>query len=101
MRFAGVSEEKLSQHLYLNWDHAPNNVAETPRLIPKHRKQTLEELRAINDYQPFNVYGAGRDKKADEAGPKNPFRILSSYGSDGNGNGTAKAETVEEAVAGD
>ena len=99
MRFAGVPEDKLSEHLYLNWDKDPNNTATPPRLIPKHRKQTLEELRTVNDFQPFNVYGAGRDKEADAAGSASPFRILSSYGS--NGDGAKTEEKVEEAVAGD
>ena len=35
MRFAGESEEKLSQHLHLNWDREPNDKAEPPRLIPE------------------------------------------------------------------
>ena len=93
MRFAGVPEEKLSQHLYLNWDHAPKNTAEPPRLIAKHRKQGLEELRKVNDRQPFNVYGAGRDKEADQKS-ESPFRILSSYS-------PPAPPKVEEAVAGD
>ncbi len=98
MRFAGVSEEKLSQHLYLNWDKEPTQQVQPPRLIPKHRKQTLEELRKMNDFQPFNVYGTSRDAEADSIGADNPFKILSSYGS----NGHAKPEQpVEEAVAGD
>lgn len=93
MRFAGVPEETLSEHLYLNWDKAPDNQAKPPRLIAKHRKQGLEELRQVNDRQPFNVYGAGRDKDADKQADS-PFRILSSYEA-------PEAEKVEEAVAGD
>ena len=79
MRFAGVPEDKLAKHLYLNWDEDPDPATRPPRLIPKHRKQTLEELRAINDHQPFNVFGASRDGEADRAADKSPFRILSSY----------------------
>ena len=48
MRFAGEPESELSKHLHLNWDSEPNNRATPPRLIPKHRRQTLEELRHIN-----------------------------------------------------
>ena len=60
---------------------------------------TLAAAECVNDFQPFNVYGAGRDKKADESGADNPLRILSSYGS--NGNGAKTVERVEEPVAGD
>jgi radical SAM superfamily enzyme YgiQ (UPF0313 family) len=81
MRFAGVPEETLSKHLYLNWDKEPDPATKAPRLIAKHRGQTLEELRTINDHQPFNIYGTSRDKKADAVADKSasPFRILSSY----------------------
>ena len=105
MRFAGVPEEKPSQHLYLNWDKEPTQESKPPRLIPKHRKQTLEELRQINDFQPFNVFGTSRDSKADEHGARNPFKILSSYGSNGSSNSNcgdaARPEKIAEPVAGD
>ncbi len=91
MRFAGVPEDTLSKHLYLNWDNDPDPATRPPRLIPKHRKQTLEQVRAINDHQPFNVFGTSRVKEADKADDKSPFKILSSY----------EPVKVEEPVPGD
>jgi radical SAM superfamily enzyme YgiQ (UPF0313 family) len=81
MRFAGVPEETLSKHLHLNWDKEPDTTTTPPRLIPKHKNQTLEELRKINDHQPFNIYGTSRDKQADAVQDKSasPFKILSSF----------------------
>ncbi len=46
LRFAGVSEEKLSPHLYLDWTNdpdAPGIPERKPRLIDKHRDSLLEE----------------------------------------------------------
>lgn len=96
MRFAGVSEETLSQHLHLNWDKEPDTQTKQPRLIAKHRGQSLEDLRAMNDHQPFNIYGTSRDKAADavEDKPASPFKILSSYQA-------AEASKAEAPVAGD
>ena len=75
MRFAGEPEEKLSRHLHLNWDHESNNTAYPPRLIPKHRKQTLEKLAGINDAQPFHIYGTSRVREA-SALPSNPLEVI-------------------------
>ncbi len=75
MRFAGESEEKLSKHLHLNWDREPNNKARPPRLIPKHRKQKLEDLARINDAQPFHIYGTSRIGD-DGALPLNPLQVI-------------------------
>ena len=75
MRFAGESEEKLSQHLHLNWDREPNDKAEPPRLIPKHRRQTLEEVAQMNDAQPFHIYGTSRIRDED-ALSVDPLRVI-------------------------
>ncbi len=75
MRFAGDPEEKLSQHLHLNWDAEPTTEVQAPRLIPKHRKQTLEELARINDTQPFHIYGTSRVKD-ESALTDSPLRVI-------------------------
>lgn len=75
MRFAGEPEEKLSKHLHLNWDHEATNTSYPPRLIPKHRKQTLKELARINDAQPFHIYGTSRVREA-SALPSNPLDVI-------------------------
>ena len=80
MRFAGVSEAKLAERLYLNWDNEPNNVAEPPRLIPKHRKQSLEELAAMNDAQPFHIYGASRVKDGAKLPDADPLQVIVNEG---------------------
>ena len=108
MRFAGDPEEKLSKHLYLNWDQDSKATIQEPRLIPKHRKMKLEDLARINDNQPFNIYGTSRDADADK---NNPLTVLSATaangaagptGSPANGtaNGTA-AKTLDQPVSGD
>ena len=79
MRFAGEPEEKLQKHLYLNWDRKPNNKAQPPRLIPKHRKQKLEDLARINDSQPFHIYGTSRIRDADML-PSNPLQVIVNEG---------------------
>ncbi len=79
MRFAGEPEEKLSRHLHLNWDLEPNAKAEPPRLIPKHRKQTLEEVARMNDAQPFHIYGTSRVRDED-ALPPNPLQVIVNEG---------------------
>lgn len=79
MRFAGEPEEKLSRHLHLNWDREPNNKVQPPRLIPKHRKQTLEELAKLNDAQPFHIYGTSRVKEA-TALPDDPLSVIVNEG---------------------
>jgi radical SAM superfamily enzyme YgiQ (UPF0313 family) len=59
-RFAGMSEEKLAPHLYLQWKNGggtPDIPVRQPRLIPKHTGSTLEDLSRLQDGQPFNVYG--------------------------------------------
>ena len=79
MRFAGEPEEKLQKHLYLNWDRKPNNKAQPPRLIPKHRKQKLADLARINDAQPFHIYGTSRIGDADTL-PSNPLQVIVNEG---------------------
>lgn len=79
MRFAGEPEETLSKHLHLNWDREPNNKAAPPRLIPKHRKQTLEELARINDLQPFHIYGTSRVPEV-EALASDPLKVIVNEG---------------------
>ena len=79
MRFAREPEEMLSQHLYLNWERQPNIKAETPRLIPKHRKQTLEEVARMNDAQPFHIYGTSR-VRVESTLPPNPLQAIVNEG---------------------
>jgi radical SAM superfamily enzyme YgiQ (UPF0313 family) len=62
-RFAGMSEEKISPHLYLKWNNngsTPDIPVRPPRLVPKHADSTVEELSRLQDRQPFNVYGTTR-----------------------------------------
>lgn len=62
MRFAGVSEEKLSPHLYLKWDQngdQPNAAVRKPGLVKKHAGTSLEELARSQDKQPLGSYGIG------------------------------------------
>jgi len=75
MRFAGVPEDTVSQHLYLNWDKDSEAKPKQPRLVPKHRKTSLEDLSRVNDRQPFSVYGTSR-ASADQEVEENPFRVL-------------------------
>ncbi len=63
MRFAGLPETTLKKHLYLNWDKEDTTPVRQPRLIGKHRKQTPEELRGMNDLQPFSIYGTSREEQ--------------------------------------
>jgi radical SAM superfamily enzyme YgiQ (UPF0313 family) len=61
MRFAGVSEEKLAPHLYLQTgDNTEHNERRQPRLIAKHAGATLDQLARLQDGQPFNIYGTTR-----------------------------------------
>jgi radical SAM superfamily enzyme YgiQ (UPF0313 family) len=63
MRFAGVSEEKVSPHLYLKWSrngNRPEVPVRKPRLVAKHAGSKVEELARLQDDQPFNVYGTTR-----------------------------------------
>jgi len=58
MRFAGVPEERLSGHLYLDWSKhgaARELPARKPRLIAKHRGRSIEELARLQDGQPFRA----------------------------------------------
>lgn len=111
MRFAGEPEEELSKHLHLNWDLEPNNEATPPRLIPKHRKQKLEELARINDLQPFHIYGTSRVHDRG-ALPANPLKVIVNEGTGkaatespirtpGRSAYANLAEPAEELVAGD
>jgi hypothetical protein len=95
MRFAGDSEETLSQHLYLNWDKENTIPIQQPRLIGKHRNQTLEELSRVNDTQPFSIYGTSRVEE-DLTGGESPFKVIDgklSLGGNGESHGNGHAET--------
>jgi len=88
MRFAGVSEKKLSNHLYLNWDDPCEIPRKQPRLIAKHRRQPLEELSQIHAHQPFNIYGTSRDRDADRAKPAGALAVgIRNANGPGEGNG--------------
>jgi len=63
MRFAGVSEEKIGKHLYLDWSRdsgAPESPIGKPRLVSKHQGSTVEDLAHLQDGRPFSIYGTGR-----------------------------------------
>jgi hypothetical protein len=71
MRFAGIPESRLRNHLYLDLsDSAPPQPARPPRLVAKHRGSTLEELARLQDGQPFSIYGTTRLEGA------SPFRVV-------------------------
>jgi hypothetical protein len=58
MRFAGVSEEKVSPHLYLKLNGAGGHLdlpTKPPRLIAKHHDTTLEQLNTAQNNNPFNI----------------------------------------------
>ncbi len=101
MRFAGVPEDKLKKHLYLDWDNDSDPPLKKPRLIGKHRKTTLEELARINDNQPFNVYGTSRAEES-----VGPLKVLAAAEGNGQacggGNGTvSKPVSPSEKQAGE
>jgi hypothetical protein len=99
MRFADVSEEKLQHHLYLNWDKENTLPLRKPRLIAKHRKDSLEQLARIHETEPFSIYGTSR--AADAPGEGNAFQA---HAGNGKTNGHANGGTQvieEESVAGD
>ena len=107
MRFAGVPEDELSKHLYLNWDKENTVQPQKPRLIGKHRNMTLEQLAGINNDQPFSIYGTSR---VETNGGASPFQVLSGTPvAAGNGktlaNGDAKPESkpaiLDQPVSGD
>ena len=107
MRFAGVPEKKLKDHLFLNWDEENTTPITEPRLIAKHRKQTPEELRSMNVDQPFSIYGTSREEPATN-GKASPLTVLSNAAGATNGqaatNGQvadAKPAAVDQPVAGD
>ena len=59
-RFAGMSEERLAPHLYLNWTErgaTPDPPVRAPRLIQKHSLTTIPNLVQVQKRQPFSVYG--------------------------------------------
>ena len=72
MRFAGVSEERLRGHLYLNWSDngVPGAPPRKPRMVSKHKGSTIEELARLQDGQPFNIYGNTRVEQP------SPFRVV-------------------------
>ena len=49
-------------------------------MIPKHRKQSLEELAAINDAQPFHIYGASRVKDGAKLPDADPLQVIVNEG---------------------
>ena len=58
MRFAGVSEKKVSPKLYLKWDGSvqkPEIAPQPPRMIAKHAGQTVEELNTLQNRNPFKI----------------------------------------------
>ncbi len=64
LRFAGVSEKKVSPHLYLKWDGSngmPDIPPQAPRMIAKHEGSTIEELAAVHQ----------------NGGARSPLRVLS------------------------
>jgi hypothetical protein len=100
MRFADVSEEKLQHHLYLNWDKENTLPLRKPRLIAKHRKDSLEQLARIHDTQPFNIYGTSRVE--DGLAESSQFRVVAANGKpNGHANGGTQVIEKEEPVAGD
>ncbi|MCP5113067.1 MAG: B12-binding domain-containing radical SAM protein, partial [bacterium] len=67
MRFAGISEDKIAKHLYL--DLSRNGASREiptrkPGLVRKHRSNSIEELARLQDGQPFNIYGTTRTEPA-------------------------------------
>ena len=71
--FAGISEEKLSKHLYLNLSKngaGPEIPIREPRLVRKHRQDSVKDLARLQDGQPFNIYGTTRTE------PETPFRVV-------------------------
>ena len=93
MRFAGVPEQKLKKHLYLDWDNDSDPPIKKPRLIGKHRKTPLEELARVNDHQPFSVYGTSRAEES--AGPLQVLAAAKGNGQAcGGGNGTTVSQTA-------
>jgi hypothetical protein len=99
MRFADVSEEKLQHHLYLNWDKEIAKKPAKPRLIAKHRKDSLEQLARIHDTQPFNIYGTSRVE--DGQAESSQFHMMAANGK-ANGRAKGGAQVIEEeSVAGD
>ena len=111
MRFAGLPDEKLNKHLYLDWSKDNTTPIKQPRLIGKHRKQPLEELRKINDDQPFSIYGTSRVEDGEQA-EASPLPVVNGAAagapngggtgvSNGSANGTSKPAEVDQPVAGD
>jgi len=101
MRFAGLPDEKLNQHLYLDWSKENTTPITQPRLIGKHRKQSLEELRKINDDQPFSIYGTSRVEDTAEAAPLPAVNGAAAGAPNRSANGTSKPAEVDQPVAGD
>ncbi|MDA1315939.1 MAG: radical SAM protein [Acidobacteria bacterium] len=101
MRFAGMPEETVSQHLFLNWDKENTTPIEQPRLIGKHRKQSLEQLRTINDDQPFSIYGTSRVEDDEKPAPVPAVSKATAAAPNGRSNGAAKLAEVDQPVAGD
>ncbi len=104
MRFAGVPEEQLSKHLYLDWDKDNTVPAKQPRLIGKHRNKSLEELAHMNDNQPFSIYGTSREEEGLN-GNASPFKVVTGAAAlPGNGGSVTNGHShkpVDQTVAGD
>ena len=102
MRFAGVPEEKIGDNLYLDWDKDNTVPNKPPRLIPKHRKTSLEDLAKVNEHQPFSIFGTSRDAEADSA----QAAQISPPGTNGQAHAAAAGQNgsskeVDQPVAGD
>ena len=71
LRFAGVSEEKISPHLYLKWNGSgalPDIAPQPPRLIAKHQGMTVDELIQLQ---------VNRSSAPSQGnGSASPFRVL-------------------------
>ncbi|MDE0124593.1 MAG: hypothetical protein OXN97_08465 [Bryobacterales bacterium] len=85
MRFAGEPEENLAKHLHLRRDRKPNNRAKPPRLIPKHRRQTLEQVARVHDVSalPSDPLRVIVNEGAGESLTESPIRLAVSAGAVG------------------
>ena len=101
MRFAGVSEDKLKDHLFLKWDEENTRPIGQPRLIAKHRKQTPEELRDMNADQPFSIYGTSREGPHTNGDASPPTGLSKAAGATNGQVASAKPSSVDQPVAGD
>ena len=101
MRFAGLPDKKLNKHLYLDWGAENEVPIEQPRLISKHRKQSLEELRKINDEQPFSIYGTSRTEESVEPSPLRIVNGAAVNADNGYARATPESVPADQPLAGD